>query len=438
MLERLSPYQTLALFFILLITCGGLLLNLPIATVSGQSTTFLDGFFTATSATTVTGLAVKTTATHFSIFGQLIIIFLIQIGGLGIMTISTLFLLLMRKKLRLKELLILQEETNTFSLNNIFQLTKLIALVTFIVEAIGGLLLTIYWSGEYGWKAIYYGFWHSISAFCNAGFDLFGNSMVGFSDDVFVNLVITSLIILGGLGFLPIYEIYKFRRWSKFSFHTKIVLSVSLLLIVAGTIIFFFSEFANQETMGSLPVYKKLIASYFQSVSARTAGFNSINISGMYGGALLLMVVLMFIGASPGSVGGGLKTTTAAVLFLTMKSMINGKNEVYVFNKRISQSAIKQSVMLLLLSMWVTVIAVFVLFYTDPADFMTILFEVVSSYATVGVSLDYTSTLSSLGKVCIMILMFVGRIGPITLAMALFKRSKKSLIKYPSANVVIG
>lgn len=435
---KLNPYQIIILFFLGFITIGGVLLMSPLASQNGQILPWIDAMFTSVSATAVTGLIVVNTANYFSLFGQLVIITLIQIGGLGIMTMGTLLMLAVGRKLRLKELFVLQEELNVLSLSDILKFIKLIALVTFAVEGIGGLLLGIHWFPDMGWQGFYFGLWHAISAFCNAGFDLFGNSLMDFSGDTFVNFVISILIILGGIGFIPIYEIGKYKKWRKLSLHSKVVLIVTLILVIGGTLIIYFSESFNLRTISDLPINQQILTSYFQSVTTRTAGFNTINISQMFSSTIFILVILMFIGASPGSVGGGIKTTTAAVLFLTMNSLIRGNKEVSIYRKRVAQGAISRAIMLLLISSYMIIIAIIILLYTDPADLLVILFEVVSAFSTVGLSLGYTQYLSIVGKIVIMLMMFIGRVGPITLMLAIFNKKINKNIQYPKASIIVG
>jgi len=304
----MTPSRVLVLGFAVVILFGALLLTLPQATQDGLGLPFLNAAFTATSAVCVTGLVVVDTATTFTLFGQWVILLLIQVGGLGFMTFATMFAMILRKRITFKERLLLQEALNQISVEGVVRLTKSVLQISFAIEAIGALILTLRWYSDFGWsKALYYGVFHSISAFNNAGFDLFGNfsSLTAYVGDPFVNITIMLLIICGGLGFIVLVDLLAPRK--KFRLHTKIVLQVSGALILLGAVVIFLMEFTNPKTLGPLPLGTKVLAAFFQSVSPRTAGYNTINLAGMYDTTLLSMIVLMFIGASPGSTGGGIK-----------------------------------------------------------------------------------------------------------------------------------
>ncbi len=437
---KLTPYQILALGFAGLIVLGALLLMTPMASSTGQSLSFVDALFTATSAVCVTGLVVVDTGTYFSLFGQIVIIILIQAGGLGIMTMATLMALIMRRKIQLRERLIMQEALNHMTVSGVVRLTQYIIFTTFLLEFIGGTILAIRWYSDLGSTGIYYGYWHAISSFCNAGFDLFGNfsSLTGYADDVTVNLTVASLIILGGLGFTVIFDIWNNRQWSKFSLHTKLVLMTTTVLLIIGTIVILLLEMSNPETLGALSWKNKILASYFQSVSPRTAGMNTIDISKMQDATLFFTIILMFIGASPASTGGGVKTTTLGVMIAAIWALITGKNDVEIFRRRINQSIIYKAFTVFFIAATLVIVVTMMISISEKISFLRLLFEVVSAFGTVGLSTGITSSLTVHGKLWLIITMFAGRIGPVTFALALALRSKKGGIHYPEGKINIG
>ena len=437
---KLTPYQILALGFAGLIVVGALLLMTPMASKTGQSLSFIDALFTATSAVCVTGLIVVDTGTYFSLFGQMVIIVLIQAGGLGIMTMATLMALIMRRKIQLRERLIMQEALNHMTVSGVVRLTQYIIFATFLLEFIGGTILAIRWYSDLGSTGIYYGYWHAISSFCNAGFDLFGNfsSLTSYVDDITVNLTVASLIILGGLGFTVIFDVWNNRQWSKFSLHTKLVLLTTTVLLIIGTIVILLLEMNNPETLGELSWKSKILASYFQSVSPRTAGYNTIDISKMQDATLFFTIILMFIGASPASTGGGVKTTTLGVMIAAIWALITGKNDAEIFRRRINQNVIYKAFTVFFIAATLVIIVTMMMSISEKFSFLRILFEVVSAFGTVGLSTGITSSLTAHGKLWIIVTMFAGRLGPVTFALALALRSRKSGIHYPEGKINIG
>lgn len=437
---RLTPYQILSLGFAGLILAGAILLMTPLASTTGQSLSFIDALFTSTSAVCVTGLAVVDTGNYFSRFGQIVLILLIQAGGLGIMTMATLMALLMRKKIQLRERLVMQEALNQLTFAGIVRLTKYVIQATLAIEFIGGTILAIRWYPEFGLKGIYYGYWHAVSSFCNAGFDLFGEyrSLTGFVDDITVNLTISFLIILGGIGFAVLADIWENKKFSAFSLHTKVVLVTSFLLIFFGTIVVFILEYNNPGTLGNLSFKGKILGSYFQAVSPRTAGYNTVSITDMRAATLFFIILLMFIGASPASTGGGVKTTTFAVLTAAIWALIRGKNDAEVFRRRIPQSIIYKSFSVVFIAAALVIFVAMMLSISENFPFLNILFEVVSAFGTVGLTTGITPELTDTGKLWISLTMFAGRVGPVTLALALAMRTKKSTIQYPEGKITIG
>lgn len=437
---KLTPYQILVMGFAGLILCGSLLLMTPTASVNGQGLSFIDALFTSTSAVCVTGLIVVDTGTYFSLFGQLVIIFLIQAGGLGIMTMATLMALVMRRKIQLRERLIMQEALKHMTVSGVVRLTQYIILITLLIEFIGGTILAINWYPELGSQGIYFGYWHAVSAFCNAGFDLFGkfSSLTNYVDDITVNFTITLLIILGGIGFTVLYDVFHNYRWRLFSMHTKLVLVTTSTLLVIGTLVILFLEMNNPNTLGALSWHGKFLGSYFQSVSTRTAGFNTVDIGNFQDATIFFMAILMFIGASPSSTGGGIKTTTIGVLIVAMWALITGKNDAEIFQRRLSQQLIYKSFVVFFVGATLVIFVTMMMSISEHASFLKIFFEVVSAFGTVGLSTGITPTLTGYGKMWIIITMFAGRVGPVTLALALVLRTRKVMVLYPEGKINIG
>lgn len=438
---HLTPYRFIALGFAGTILLGALLLTTPLASAKpGYTVSFLDALFTATSAVCVTGLVVVDTGTTFSLFGQLVIITLIQVGGLGIMSITTMAALLMGKRIKLRERLIMQEALNQLSIEGIVRLTVYVIKVTLLIECIGGTILALRWYPELGMQGIYFGYWHAISSFCNAGFDLFGDfrSLTDYVDDITVNLVVTSLIIVGGIGFTVISDIWTTRKLSRCSTHTKVVLMMTLILLIVGTVGIFLLEINNGNTLADLSWSGKLLGSYFQSVTARTAGYNTLDIGKMETATLFLMIILMFIGASPGSTGGGVKTSTIAVMTSAMVAMTRGNQDAELFHRRIPQFVVYKAFTILFIAMLLVIVVTMALTITERSPFLNILFEVVSAFGTVGLTTGITTSLSVFGKIAIILTMFAGRIGPITLVLALAMREHKRLIQHPEGKIIIG
>ncbi|MHB8072863.1 TrkH family potassium uptake protein [Desulfosporosinus fructosivorans] len=437
----MTPARVLVFGFATVILLGALLLALPQATQDGLGLPFLNAVFTATSAVCVTGLVVVDTATTFTYFGQWVILLMIQVGGLGFMTFATLFAMILGKKITFKERLLLQEALNQVSVEGIVRLMKSVLQISFAIETMGALILTLRWYPDFGWsKALYYGIFHSVSAFNNAGFDLFGNfsSLTAFVGDPIINITIMLLIICGGLGFVVLADLLGPRK--KFRLHTKIVLQVSGALILIGAVLILIMEFTNPKTLGPLPIGTKILAAFFQSVSPRTAGFNTIDIANMYETSLLSMIVLMFIGASSGSTGGGIKTTTFIAIVLSVLSTYRSDPHVVIENRTIPKDVIAKAWAIATSAAVLIFIVLLMLSHTENSDLLTVLFEVTSAFGTVGLTMGITPHLSVVGKIAIALTMFIGRVGPLTLAFVLTqKRNKVSTqIKYPDERIMIG
>ncbi|MDU5111779.1 MAG: TrkH family potassium uptake protein [Clostridium sp.] len=437
---KLNGVQILALGFLIAIFIGAILLSLPISSSSGESTNFLDSLFTSTSAVCVTGLVTLDTSSHWSTFGQTVIMTLIEIGGLGFMSFAVLISLILGKKITLRERLVMQEAMNTYSIQGLVKMVRYVLIFTVSVQFFGALLLSTQFVPEYGIsKGIFYSIFHSISSFCNAGFDLFGTSLMGYSSNAVVILVISALIIIGGLGFTVLLEIYEFKGIKKLSLHSKLVIITSLILIVGGTILMFLFELNNKSTFGNMNIQDKLLNSFFASVSPRTAGFNSVVTTDMTMASKFLTIILMIIGGSPGSTAGGLKTVTCGILFLTVLSVIRGREDTEVFGRRFTKEVVYKSFTIVFIALTLVIGVTMILSYTEVgASFIDLLYEATSALGTVGLTLGLTPKLSSIGKVLIMIMMYLGRVGPLTVMLALTRKKKKSGYKYPEGKILIG
>lgn len=446
--SKLNPSQMMVVGFAAVILIGAILLSLPIATQTGERTSFLDSLFTATSAVCVTGLVVVDTATHWNFFGQIVIIILIQTGGLGFMTITTLFSLIVKKRINLKERLLIQESLNQIDLSGLVKLTRYILLMTFVIEGIGALILSTVFIPQFGFiRGSWYSIFHAISAFCNAGFDLMGNvtgpysSLMYYVNNTTITLAISALIILGGLGFPVILDIVKNKKISKLNMHSKIVLISTSILIVVGMLFILIVEYKNVGTLGNLSLKGKILASLFQSVTIRTAGFATIDLTILHQATLFIMMIFMFVGASPASTGGGVKTTTIAVLILTVKSFLLGKEDIEVFGRRITSSTVRKSVGIFFVGVLAVLTGILLIVLIEPEfDLLEASFEVVSALATVGLSIGGSSNLTSIGKLLIVIYMFMGRVGLLTIFLALVAKNtvNKQQIRYPEGRIIVG
>jgi len=441
---NLAPTQILAMGFALVILVGSMLLNLPISSQDGRSIGFIDALFTSASAVCVTGLVVVDTGTHWTVFGKTIILILIQIGGLGFMSLATMFAVLLGKKISLKERLVIQESLSQNTLSGVVRFTQYILLGTLIIEGLGALFLSFTFIPEYGLvKGIAYSIFHSISAFCNAGFDIIGHGkgLTPYVNDPIVNFTVTSLIIIGGIGFSVVVDVINRRGLRRLSLHSKLVLVVTFVLLTSGFFAFLLLEWNNPETLGNLPLTGKLMAGFFQSTTTRTAGFNTIALDQMNDASKLLTMILMFIGGSPASTAGGIKTATLGVIIFTVISVIRGKEETELFRKRISRDIVNRAITVSFISLTLVMFVTAILTITETGfSFLDILFESTSAFGTVGLSLGITSQLSPLGRLVITFLMFAGRVGPITIVFALARsqRKYKGIIKYPEGKILVG
>ena len=436
-----NPPVSLMLSFAGVILIGTILLMLPVSSAEKNITNFVNALFTATSATCVTGLIVVNTGTYYSLFGQIVILLLIQIGGLGIMTISTAFALMLGQRISLNVQTLMHKVVGETPVIDVMKLLRATVLVTVIIEFMGAIFL---FSGFAKImpvaKAIYYALFHSVSAFCNAGFSLWTNNLSGFVDSPLVNLSITFLIILGGLGFAVLIDLYHYFFASgsirRLTLHSKIVLTTTAILIVTGFLGLYIGEYNN--SMKGFTVARRVLSSWFQSVTARTAGFNTIDIGLYSSSSVLLTVLLMFIGASPGSTGGGIKTTTFSVLMLSVLSMLTGKNDLVIFKRKIPLSNAREATTLATLALAIILTIIFILMLIEPFPFEKILFEAFSAFGTVGLSMGITAQLSYAGKLLITLLMYIGRVGPLTLIYAISIRKRQPDFSFAEEKISIG
>ncbi|WP_243108071.1 TrkH family potassium uptake protein [Clostridium sp. JN-9] len=439
---KLQPVQILAIGFALVILTGAILLNLPIASQSGKSVPFIDCLFVSTSATCVTGLITVDTGTTWTYFGKTVIMCLIQIGGLGFMSFATLFALLIGKRITLRERLVMQESLNSFTLQGLVKMAKYVLIFTFSVEGAGALLLSTQFIPEFGiLKGIYYSIFHAISAFCNAGFDLMGNfkSLTSYYDNGVIILTIGGLIACGGLGFFVWQEIYNYKGLKKLSLHSKLAITTTLILIFGGAILMFLFEYNNPGTMKDMSLKGKLLSSLFASITPRTAGFNSISTADMSPAGRFLTMILMFIGGSPGSTAGGIKTTTAALLVMTVISSIKGKDDTEVFRKRVSKEVVYRALVVSVVGLLLVITVTMILSVTEKGfSFEYLLYETTSAFGTVGLTLGLTPKLTSIGKILLAFTMYAGRVGPLTLLLAIANRRGKDMIKYPEEKILVG
>lgn len=443
---KFTPSRVLVIGFALVILGGAFLLTMPFVSRNGQPLRFLDALFTATSAVCITGLVVVDTGTHFTQFGQFIIIALIQIGGLGFMTFSTLIAIVLGKKIGLKERILIQESFNQFTLAGLVRLIRNVLLLTLAFEFIGGVILSIRFLFDYPInRALAFGFFHAVSSFCNAGFDLFGQVFGAFSGithyvgDWTVSLTIGGLIIFGGLGFPVIMELLKYPQTRRLSLHTKLVLKMTLLLLLIGAIIIFLFEMNSVKTLAPLNWSGKFLGSLFQSISPRTAGYNSLDMSQLKIGTWFILIVLMFIGASPSSTGGGIKTTTFGVILAAVMATTKGKEDAEIYERRIAKDLVYKAMTIIMLALtWIAFVTL-IMSFVEPHAFIKLLFEVVSAFGTVGLTTGITPALTDTSKILIAITMFIGRLGPLTIMVALTQVGHNNqATKYIEDRVIIG
>lgn len=445
----LSTTHMIMLSFLVVILVGSLLLSLPISSASGNAVPYLDALFTATTATCVTGLVTLPTVTTWSVFGHVIILVLIQVGGLGVITIMSAFMILLQKRMGLNSRLLLQDAFNLNSISGIIRFVKRVLLGTFLVEGIGALLYMIVFVPEYGLRGIWISVFTSISAFCNAGIDIIAeNSLCNYATNPLINAVTSLLIIFGGIGYIVWWDIAgygkstavkKYRGFRNLSLHSKIAIVTTLILIFGGGILILLFEYDNPLTIGNLSIFDKIQVSLFQSISTRTAGFATVPQQDLTNASSILCLLLMFIGGSPVGTAGGIKTVTVAVLVVSAIATIQNKQDVSMFNRNIPKQMVNKAVAVTLMSFSIMLTSTILLSAVSDADALDILFETVSATGTVGLTRDLTPHLNSPGKMIIIGTMYLGRVGPISLALALNSGKKhQNIIKNPTEEISVG
>lgn len=434
----------IALGYLIVIAVGTLLLTMPFSSADGVFTDPLDALFTSVSATCVTGLSVQVTAAYWSAFGQAVILLLIQIGGLGFMTVAVLFSLILHRAVTPKERMIVAMSFNLNSFDRIVVLVRRILLGTLLMESVGAILLATQFVPEMGWgKGIWSSVFHSVSAFCNAGFDIVGDSSLApYVGNVTVNLTLMALIVFGGIGFLVWSDaVNVIKRKNRFSVYSRLVLLITGILIVSGAVLFALIEWNNPATIGELPVGQKLLASLFHSVTLRTAGFATFDNGAMSDGAKVLSMMYMFIGGASGSTAGGIKVVTMGVLIWSVLSVAIGRKDVVVYERRIPQESCIRATAVITFQLFLILVSTFFISAFEPGTgFVDIIYEVVSAVSTVGLSTGVTSGLCVLSKIVLMLLMYFGRVGVLSVAYAVMENMKKkgTGITYPDANLLIG
>ena len=459
LLRQLDSSQIITLGFLTVILFGAVILSLPICSADFTFTPFVDSLFTATSAVCITGLTAVSTAYHWNILGKLIILILIQFGGIGLLSIVKMLCIAVGKKITLKERIVIQESFNLSQRHGLVSFTIYIFKFSFVVELIGAFFLSLRFIPQYGFvRGIFYGIFHSVSAFCNAGFDILGdNSLIPFSGDVIVNITVMCLIVVGGLGF-PVYSDFtthlKFAKEhklhinyvvKKLRLHSKIALITTAVLIIFGGLFFFIAEYFNPYTIGNFSFFHKIMASLFQSVTLRTAGFDSMGQGNMTYASKVISIVLMYIGGSPASTAGGVKTVTSAILFLAVWAVIRGRESINVFHKNIPFYTLQKALAVVMMMVTITIGASVIMTWTEARtpihmEYLDILFEVVSAQCTVGLTTGITHFLSNGGKIVLILCMYMGRLGPISVAIALTKNKKhnKNYIHFPEDKLLVG
>jgi len=433
---KLTPAQLLIFVFIFFIFLGTILLLLPFST--NKPITFIDALFTTVSAMTVTGLGVVDTGTHFTYVGQFIIALLIQLGGLGIMTFSVFIFIVLGKKIGFKHRLIMQHALNQVNIGGVIKLVKNLFFFSITIEFIAMIILALRLVPEFGWKkGLFSSFFHSISAFNNAGFALWPDNLIQFVGDPIINIIISALFIIGGIGFTVLVDLKEKNSFSKLSLHSKMMIVGTLVINIVSILLIFALEYRNPHTLGSLTTVEKLWASYFQAVSPRTAGFNTIDIGSMNDPTIFFITILMFIGAGSASTGGGIKLTTFMVILFSTFFYLRGRDDIQIYRRNIPSGYIARVTAIAMTSILVVVLAVLLINIIEPIPFLPLLFEVVSAFGTVGLSMGITASLTVLGKLIIIIVMFIGKIGPLTL-MFMLARPQKSNYKYPDEEILTG
>ena len=439
---RLTTTQIIMLSFLGMILLGSLLLALPVSSADGVAVPYLDALFTATTATCVTGLVTLPTFSTWSIFGQVVILVLIQVGGLGVITVISAFMLLLQKRMGIGDRLLLQDAFNLNTLSGIVRFVKRVLFGTFLVELLGAVLYMTVFVPEFGARGVWISVFTAVSAFCNAGIDIIGpNSLCDYATNPMVNLVTSALIILSGIGYIVWWDVLRVGRkgFRGLTLHSKIAISTTLILIFGGGLLIFLLEYGNPLTIGELSFFDKLQVSFFQSITTRTAGFATVPQENLTNASSILCLLLMFIGGSPVGTAGGIKTVTVAVLAVSALATIQNKNDVTLFDRTISRQAVNKAVAVTAMSFAILFVSTLLLCAVTDASALDIVYETVSATATVGLTRNLTPYLSSAGKAVIIATMYLGRVGPISLALALNSSKKqRNLIKNPTEDISVG
>lgn len=426
--SQVTPGQVLVLGYLAVISVGVALLLLPLSSTPGRPMSVVDAIFMATSAVSITGLTVKDLPVDLTVFGQVVILLLIQIGGLGYMTSATVLALILGQRIGLRDRLIMQEAFNAVSLDGLIRITWAILVITLLVESVGAVLLAWRFAETLPMgTAVYFAVFHSVAAFNNAGFSLFSDNLMGFRSDVPLNFVVTTITIIGSLGVIVYSDLYKYGRREvlRISLHTKLVLSTTAILIILPTILFVGLEWSNSKSLANLSIGERMMASYFQMAGTRLAGFNTIDISGLHAVTLYMMILLMFIGGSPGGTAGGIKTTTFATMAVALWATMRGREDATVFHRRLAPSTVARAFLLTVMGFALSTAVTLIILSTEKRIFLNTLFEVMSAFGTVGVSmgnggtLSFSALFSDVGKLLISFTMFVGRVGPLTVGAAI-------------------
>jgi trk system potassium uptake protein TrkH len=437
--RRITPPQLLAGVFLIGLSLGTALFMLPQSSADGVGLPFIDALFMATSALCVTGLVVVDPGSDLSRFGQVVLAGLIQIGGIGFMVIASFMAILLGKRITIRERIILKEALNHHSVDGIVPLVVTIIVSSLAVQFVGGVLLSMFFAGDMAAdEALFRGFFHAISAYNNAGFDLFGNSLIGYYDHLGVQLTVLTLLIIGGLGFFVLLNLIQERGvWRKLSLHSKLVLTTTLALIVVGSVLMFVGEYGGP-AYAELTPFEQVMASVFNSSATRSAGMNTVPLPLLGQATQALFVVLMFIGSSPSSTGGGIKTITVATSYLMLVALFRGEREIQVYRRTIAKDLVVRAFVVIVLAATVVFVATFLLALFDRHDIFVLLFEVVSAFGTVGFSLGITAQLSTASKAILILVMSIGRLGPLTVFYALSQRRRPQTLHYPEENLMIG
>lgn len=451
--EKISAPRIILLGFLSVILLGSFLLSLPIAASNGEATAYVDALFTATTSVCVTGLVTVNTLEHWSLFGHIVILLLIQFGGLGFVAVMTAMMLMFKKKLTLKERMLIQEAYSFQKLSGLVKFTKKVLVGTLMVEGVGAIFYMFQFIPEFGVvRGIWISIFNAVSGFCNAGIDIIGeNSLVPYVHNPLVNIVTMTLIVSGGIGFTVWWDLIRVAKmaikkeiqtkkiWSKLSLHSKLALTTTFSLIVGGALFILVLEYHNEGTIGTFSFWNKVQASFFQSVTLRTAGFITIPQENLRDDTSLISIILMFIGGSPVGTAGGIKTITVAVLFATVISVIRGRKNVVIYNRKISMEIVKKSLTMICVTLTLLLFFTLALNIAEAeTDFMTCLYEIASALGTVGLSKNLTPNLSTIGKIIVIMTMYVGRVGPITMAVGFNIKGKKALLEYPEEDVLVG